>query len=77
MGGSARVMAVAVGKYSVSGIIEETSSVQDSEPTYLQEKLETMAGKIGKFGLACAILVFSAMLVRVTLEMTSVIPCGC
>jgi len=28
-------MAVAVGKYSVSGIIEETSSVQDAEPTYL------------------------------------------
>ena len=36
-----------------------------------------MANKIGKFGLACAVLVFLAMLVRVALEMTGVIPCGC
>lgn len=36
-----------------------------------------MAEKIGKFGLACAVLVFSAMLVRVALEMTEIIPCGC
>lgn len=36
-----------------------------------------MANKIGKFGLACAVLVFVAMLIRVALEMTGVIPCGC
>jgi Ca2+ transporting ATPase len=46
-------------------------------PTHLQEKLETMANKIGKFGLLCAVLVFVAMLIRVALEMTGVIPCGC
>lgn len=36
-----------------------------------------MANKIGKFGLACAVLVFLAMLIRVALEMTGIIPCGC
>ena len=75
--GSGKAMVVAVGRNSVSGIIEEKSSVGESQPTYLQEKLETMAEKIGKFGMACAVLVFTAMLVRVALEMTGVIPCGC
>jgi len=36
-----------------------------------------MANQIGKFGLACAVMVFVAMLIRVALEMLSVIPCGC
>lgn len=77
VGGSGTALVVAVGDNSVSGIIESKSQVSDSEPTHLQEKLETMANKIGKFGLACAVLVFLAMLIRVALEMTGVIPCGC
>jgi hypothetical protein len=36
-----------------------------------------MANKIGKFGMICAVLVFVAMLVRVALEMTGIIECGC
>ena len=36
-----------------------------------------MANKIGKFGLTCAVLVFVAMLIRIALEMTGIIPCGC
>lgn len=76
IGGSGKALVVAVGDYSVSGIIEKASS-SGSEPTGLQEKLETIATKIGNFGIACAILTFSAMLVRVALEMTGVIPCGC
>lgn len=75
--GSGTAVIVAVGDNSVSGIIEAKSSTSDSVPTHLQEKLETMANKIGKFGLACAVLVFVAMLIRVALEMTGVIPCGC
>jgi magnesium-transporting ATPase (P-type) len=61
----------------VSGIIEKASSSGSGETTGLQDKLETIATKIGNFGIACAILTFSAMLVRVALEMTGVIPCGC
>ena len=75
--GSGTAVVVAVGDYSASGIIEKASTVSEATPTHLQEKLETMANKIGKFGLICAVLVFCAMLVRVALEMCGVIPCGC
>ena len=36
-----------------------------------------MAEKIGNFGLACAVLTFLAVIVRLILEMVRVIPCGC
>jgi len=76
LGGSGKALVVAVGDYSVSGIIEKASSA-GSTPTGLQNKLETIATKIGNFGIGCAVLTFSAMLVRVGLEMKGIIPCGC
>jgi P-type E1-E2 ATPase len=75
--GSGTAVIVAVGDYSASGIIERAATVGEAKPTHLQEKLETMANKIGKFGMLCAVLVFVAMLIRVALEMTGVIECGC
>lgn len=74
--GSGKALVLAVGDHSVSGIIEKKSS-GESEPTVLQGKLEHIATKIGNFGIACAVLTFSAMLIRVILEMCGVIPCGC
>jgi magnesium-transporting ATPase (P-type) len=75
--GSGTAVIIAVGDYSASGIIERAATVGEAKPTHLQEKLETMANKIGKFGMLCAVLVFVAMLIRVALEMTGVIECGC
>jgi magnesium-transporting ATPase (P-type) len=74
--GTGRALILAVGPYSVAGVItEKTQTV--SEPTLLQKKLETIADKIGKVGFACATLTFVAMLIRIMLEMVGVIPCGC
>ena len=36
-----------------------------------------MAEKIGNFGLACAILTFLVVILRLILEIVQVIPCGC
>ena len=74
--GSGRALVIAVGPYTVAGVITEKSTA-GSEPTLLQKKLETIANKIGNFGIACAILTFAAMIVRTMLEMVNVIPCGC
>jgi magnesium-transporting ATPase (P-type) len=43
----------------------------------LQLKLETIANKIGNFGIACAVLTFFSMVIRVILEIIAVLPCGC
>ena len=76
VGGSGKALVLAVGDYSVSGVIENAASAE-SEPTGLQIKLTVIADKIGNFGIACAVLTFSSMLVRVALEMSDIIPCGC
>lgn len=76
LAGSGKALVVAVGDYTVSGVIEKASTA-GSTPTGLQNKLETIATKIGNFGIGCAVLTFSAMLVRVGLEMGGIIPCGC
>jgi magnesium-transporting ATPase (P-type) len=74
--GTGRALVLAVGPYTVAGVITEKTQTK-SEPTLLQKKLETIADKIGKVGFACATLTFFAMLVRIMLEMVGVIPCGC
>ena len=74
--GTGKALVIAVGPYTVAGVITEKSQVE-TQPTLLQQKLETIANKIGNFGIACAILTFCAMLVRTMLEMINVIPCGC
>jgi hypothetical protein len=47
------------------------------EPTFLQEKLENMTIEIGKVGIACAVLTFLAIILRIILEFSNIIPCGC
>jgi magnesium-transporting ATPase (P-type) len=77
VGGSGKALVIAVGDYSLSGVIEKSAVAGDPVQTGLQEKLTVIADKIGKFGMACAGLTFLAMLVRVFLEMMDYIPCGC
>jgi len=49
----------------------------DTPPTNLQDRLETIALKIGNFGIIAAVLIFCASTLRVFLEMFGAIPCGC
>jgi magnesium-transporting ATPase (P-type) len=74
--GHGKAIVMAVGIHTVAGVITEKTQ-KASEPTLLQEKLESIATKIGNVGIGCAVLTFCAMLVRVTLEMLNVISCGC
>jgi len=74
--GFGKALVVAVGENSISGsITKKTQKVQG--PTLLQRRLATMADKIGSAGFACAGLTFIAMLMRIILEMTEAVPCGC
>lgn len=74
--GFGKALVIAVGKNTVSGVITEKTQAEN-EPTLLQKKLESIADKIGNFGIACAVLTFIAMIIRVILEMVKIIPCGC
>mmetsp|Transcript_27325 Transcript_27325/g.41551 ORF Transcript_27325/g.41551 Transcript_27325/m.41551 type:complete len:546 (+) Transcript_27325:1005-2642(+) len=74
--GQGRALVVGVGPNTVAGVITEKTRMEN-EPTPLQDKLEGIAYKIGNIGIACAVLTFMAMVVRITLEMTGVLPCGC
>ena len=74
--GHGKAMVLAVGPHTVAGVITEQTQ-KAADPTLLQQKLETIATKIGNVGIGCAVLTFAAMIVRVTLEMLKVIPCGC
>jgi len=69
-------LVLAVGGNTIAGSIN-LKSMKRQGPTLLQEKLETIADKIGKFGIICATATFFAMLARIVLEMTKVSPCGC
>lgn len=74
--GVGKALVLAVGPNTNAGIITEKTQ-KPSEPTLLQEKLEVIADKIGKVGIACAVLTFFSMVVRTILEMFMIIPCGC
>ena len=74
--GIGKALVVAVGPYTVAGVITEKTQAAP-QPTLLQEKLEVIATKIGNVGIMCAVLTFFAMVIRTMLEMFSVIPCGC
>lgn len=67
---------MAVGPQTVAGVITEKTQT-GNEPTLLQKKLETIADRIGGVGFVAASLTFTAMLIRLLLEMVGVIPCGC
>lgn len=74
--GFGKALVIAVGRNTVSGVITEKTQTEN-EPTLLQRKLESIADKIGNFGIGCAVLTFFSMIIRVILEMVKVIPCGC
>lgn len=74
--GEGVAMVLAVGPKTVAGVIT-LKTQKPPEPTLLQEKLETVADKIGNVGIACAVLTLVAMLFRIALEMLDVLYCGC
>lgn len=61
--GKARMVATAVGQFSIQGRIRKATAQEDKE-TPLQEKLNTMVGTIGKIGTAVAILSFIATIIN-------------
>jgi Ca2+ transporting ATPase len=74
--GFGKAIIVAVGPKTVAGVITE-KTLCASQPTLLQERLETIANKVGNVGIACALLTLFAMVFRTILEMTHAVPCGC
>lgn len=74
--GFGKALVLAVGRNSVAGVITE-KTMSEPEPTLLQEKLSTIADKIGNVGTAVAALTLLAQLIKLILEFTEVIPCGC
>lgn len=74
--GFGKAIVVAVGPKTVAGVITEKTQAQ-SQPTLLQERLATIADKIGNVGIACAVLTFVAMVFRTILEMSGAVECGC
>jgi len=74
--GFGKALVLAVGKNTIAGSIS-MNSMKRQGPTLLQEKLETIANKIGNLGIFAAVLTFVAMIVRIALEMVKVTPCGC
>ena len=65
--GSAKCIVLAVGKYSVKGKIRETvkqSQESEDSKTPLEEKLDTIAGQVGYFGLASAIITLVALFIQ-------------
>ena len=75
-GGFGKAMIIGVGPHSVAGVITE-QTMSENEATNLQKKLANMADQIGNVGIGCALLTFLSLVVRVTLEMVDIIPCGC
>lgn len=75
--GFGKAIVVAVGRNSLAGVIQEKTQEGNQEPTLLQQKLEAIAAKIGNVGIACAVLTFFSLIIRVIVEMMSIIPCGC
>lgn len=74
--GVGKAIVMAVGTQTVAGVITLKTQAPN-QPTHLQEKLETIANKIGNLGIAVAILTFISMVVRISLEMCEVIKQGC
>lgn len=74
--GFGKAIVVAVGPKTVAGVITEKTQAEN-EPTLLQERLETIANKIGNVGVACAVLTFFAQIIRITIEMSGLVECGC
>ena len=63
MTGQGKGLVLMVGESSVIGQIRKYL-VQETEVTPLQQKLETIARDIGKFGLISAVLTFIVLMIR-------------
>jgi magnesium-transporting ATPase (P-type) len=74
--GIGKAIVMAVGTQTVAGVITEKTQ-KAAEQTLLQEKLEVMAGKIGNLGFTVAIGTFLACVVRIIIEASGLLPCGC
>ena len=66
--GTGLMVVCAVGKMSLLGKSKEMLEEEDEEPTPLQEKLEVIAGDIGKLGMAAGFLTFLALMVYLGLD---------
>ena len=75
--GNGLAIVTAVGYNTTMGKIILETERDDDEATLLQKRLEKIANQIGQFGTIVGILVFISLCVRIMLEMTGRIPCGC
>jgi len=73
--GFGKAVVLAVGTRTVAGVITEKTQ-KPSEQTLLQEKLATIADKIGNVGTLVSALTFFAQIVRLLLEMYGYMECG-
>ena len=63
--GSGKAIVLAVGEHSQKGIIRRTvDNAQENSQTPLEEKLDTIAGMIGYFGLGAGIVTLVALFIR-------------
>ena len=63
--GSGKAIVLAVGEHSQKGIIRRTvDNAQENNRTPLEEKLDTIAGMIGYFGLGAGIVTLVALFIR-------------
>lgn len=68
LSGEGKMVALAVGKLSAIGKIQNILSNEDDNPTPLQQKLEHIAEDIGKFGLLSAIIIFLVLIIRLIVD---------
>lgn len=64
LSGEGKMVVLVVGDQSCIGKIRALLEKEDPQPTPLQQKLETLAGDIGKFGLYSAIIILIILLIR-------------
>lgn len=69
--GEGKFIVMVVGDNTCEGKIGAMLRQSDVEVTPLQQKLETIANDIGKFGLISAILIFVILCIRFTIERVS------
>lgn len=74
--GFGKAIVVAVGPNTVAGVITEKTQ-SGNEPTLLQQRLETIADRIGRVGISCAYLTMASQVIRIIIEMLGCVPCGC
>lgn len=68
MSGEGWYIPIVIGKDSCKGKIEEKLKSDEETATPLQEKLEKIAGDIGKFGLYSGLGIIVVLLIRFTIE---------